>query len=174
MLMLTATRETQGQRPGDFCDAIEGELVVVFSDCHVAPHSDHLGRCREGCPARFFGLNSHQLSTTAKVRATSITWADYVTAIAGYAEARGARAPESAGCYLAERGVELAAMLPGTIAGLADGRVYVRSMPQRSVRGAAAIAAHIVQVSLWRHRSGKRLRELEGEERNRGSQGDRS
>jgi len=33
MLLLTATAETQGQNPGDFCDAIEGELVVTFADC---------------------------------------------------------------------------------------------------------------------------------------------
>ena len=83
MLLLTATRETQGQRLGDFCDAVEGELVLAFADCHVAAHIDRMLRCREGCPARYFGLNSHQASTTAKVRDVAISWADYVEAIAG-------------------------------------------------------------------------------------------
>jgi len=40
MLLLTATAETQGQNPGDFCDAIEGELVVTFADCHVRAGAD--------------------------------------------------------------------------------------------------------------------------------------
>ena len=167
MLMLTATSETQGQRRGDFCEAVEGELVVIFADCHVSAHADRLGCCREGCPARFFGLNSHQMSTTAKVRPIGISWADYVEAIAGYMELRGSHAPHAAACYLAEVTIERAAELPGTVAGLADGRQYVRSMPQPSVRGAAAMAAHIVQLPLWRRRSGKRLRELVDEERNR-------
>ena len=169
MLMLTATSETQGQRPGDFCDTVEGELVVIFADCHVSAHTDRLMRCQEGCPSRFFGLNSHQMSTTAKVRPSGISWADYVEAITGYMEARGARAPQSAACLLAELTIERAAELPGTVAGLADGRQYVRSTPQRSVRGALAVAAHLAQVPVWRHRSGKRLRELEREE---GGQGD--
>jgi len=40
MLLLTATAETQGQNLGDFCDAIEGELVVTFADCHVRAGAD--------------------------------------------------------------------------------------------------------------------------------------
>jgi hypothetical protein len=66
MLLLTATRETQSQRPGDFCDAVEGELVVAFADCYVSAHTDSMLRCREGCPARYFGPDSHQASTTAR------------------------------------------------------------------------------------------------------------
>jgi hypothetical protein len=37
MLLLTATAETQGQLPGDFCDAIEGELLVILADCPYHP-----------------------------------------------------------------------------------------------------------------------------------------
>jgi len=68
-MLLTATTQTQGQIPGDFCEAIEGDLVVTFSDCHVPAHEDDMLRCREGCPPRFFGLSSHERSTTAIVRA---------------------------------------------------------------------------------------------------------
>jgi hypothetical protein len=30
MKLLTATREGQGERQGDFCHAVEGELVLVW------------------------------------------------------------------------------------------------------------------------------------------------
>jgi len=160
MLLLTATRETQGQRPGDFCEAIEGELVVVFSDCHVAAHEDRF-RCKEGCPARFFGLNSHQPTTTAKIRPTEISPADYATAIAGYAESRGSPAAETAGYVLADFTVgRAAALLPGTVIGLADGRQYVRASPKPTPGGAAAAAGHFIRVFTWRHHYAERLREI--------------
>lgn len=96
MLLLTATTETQGQMPGDFCDAVEGELVVAFSDCHVSAHQDDLFRCREGCPARFFGLNSHERTTTARILDVPVTRKDYLLALSAYGEHR-AVLPEAAG-----------------------------------------------------------------------------
>jgi len=167
MLLLTATRETQGQKPGDFFNAIEGELVVIFTDCHVPAHEDHM-RCREGCPARFFGLNSHQTATTAKVSTTQISPADYALAIAAYGEHRGARAPEAMARRLAEIMLgQAAGKLPGTVAGLVDGRLQARTAPRASVRGIAIAAAHTVRLPAWHHRYGKRLRELDRDERKR-------
>jgi hypothetical protein len=118
MLLLTATAETQGQMPGDFCDAVEGELVVVFSDCHVSAHQDDLFRCREGCPARFFGLNSHECTTTALVRDVPVSREDHLLALSAYAEHRGSPAPGSFGCYVGTRMVSGAVtFLPGTVVG---------------------------------------------------------
>jgi hypothetical protein len=58
--VLTATHLTQGQRPGDFCYAVEGELVRLPSlEC------DDAARC--GCQRAFEGLSSHRATTTARV-----------------------------------------------------------------------------------------------------------
>jgi hypothetical protein len=120
MLLLTATAQTQGQSPGDFCDTIEGELVVVFADCHVRAHEDDLGRCREGCPPRWFGLSSHERATTAMVRDVPISREDYLLAMSAYAELRRSRAPESLACVLGTQMVDQAVLiLPGAVVGFA-------------------------------------------------------
>lgn len=173
MLILTATRKTQGQHPGDFFDAVEGELAVVFTDCHVDAHSDRMRmRCREGCPARFCGLNSGQMATTAEVSATEISYADYVLALTAYAEHRGARTPGSFAALLAENMLaDAAGKLPGTVVGLIDGRMQTRATVRPTVRGVTVAAAHLAMVSVYRHRSGKRLRELDRQERQAASPG---
>jgi hypothetical protein len=164
MLMLTATRETQGQHPADFCDAIEGELVVVFTNCRVRAHLDRWLRCREACPGRFFGLNSHQAATTAKIRDVGFSQDDYALAIAGYVEYRGGSAPESAGCYIAERMLDYAARRPGTVIGITGRCLDVRAAPRASVAGIVAVAAHQMRLPYWRHHYSKRLRELDRED----------
>lgn len=164
MLLLTATRDTQGQHPGDFCEAIEGELVVVFSDCHVDAHQDQL-RCREGCPARFFGLNSHKATTTAKIRSVEISPDEFAAAIAGYAESRGSSASETVGYVLADLTIERGVELPGTVVGLTDGRQFVRASARPTLRGVLAMAGQIARSPGWHHGYTKRLREIDKRER---------
>jgi hypothetical protein len=54
-----------------------------------------------------------------------------------------------------------------TVTGLGDSGQYVRSSRRPDVRGVPAVAAHVVRLPGWRRRSGKRLRELDIEERRR-------
>ena len=59
MKVLIATNHTQGQRPDDFCDTLEGELVrlpAVVCDCPDC-----------GCERAVEGLASHKATTTFTV-----------------------------------------------------------------------------------------------------------
>jgi hypothetical protein len=96
-------------KPGDFCDTIEGELVGMFADREVKAHQDGMLRCREGCPPRFFGLNSHERTTTAMVRDVPVSRADYLLALSAYAEHRGSRAPQPMACVLGTQMVNVGA-----------------------------------------------------------------
>ena len=59
MYVLVATTEHQGDRPDDFCHAVEGELVMLpILEC-ANP------KC--GCQRSFAGISSHRATTTAKV-----------------------------------------------------------------------------------------------------------
>ena len=66
MKVLTTTSRTQGARPGDFCHAIEGELVLLGWVCGCAGGSHPGGTC--GCGRAFTGANSTLATTTAMVR----------------------------------------------------------------------------------------------------------
>lgn len=60
MKVLVATTIGQGDRPGDYCWTVEGELVTpIGPECH---DSDRCG-CRRGFP----GLGSERATTTAMV-----------------------------------------------------------------------------------------------------------
>lgn len=60
MLVLVATRQSQGDVPGDYCWTVEGELVTpVVAECA----SGHRCGCRRGFP----GLASAKATTTAMV-----------------------------------------------------------------------------------------------------------
>lgn len=100
MLLLTATAETQSLNPGDFCDTVDGELVVIFADCHVPAHQDDMLRRRKGCPPRFFGLNSLERTTTTMVRDVPMSREDYLLALGAYAERLESLAPQSIACFL--------------------------------------------------------------------------
>jgi hypothetical protein len=151
MLLLTATAETQGLKPGDFCDAIEGELVVMFADCHVRAHQDDLLRCSEGCPPRFFGLNSHERTTTAMVRNVPVSREDYLLALSAYAEQRGSPAPQAMACVLGTQMVSAAVMhAPGTVVGFTAGRLADRAVPRRDWRNVAATASAMARSFAWR------------------------
>lgn len=79
MKVLVATVETQGERPGDYHHAIDGELVWVQEPC-----ATDLRRMPNacGCGRGFAGLASHRATTTARVaELPELTRDDYVTAI---------------------------------------------------------------------------------------------
>ena len=81
MKLRTATPERQGERPGDFCHAIEGELVVLGLVC-ATDQNDPLGGC--GCGRAFSGLQSRRATTTALVRDLDLSRDDLEFAIAAW------------------------------------------------------------------------------------------
>jgi hypothetical protein len=80
MKLLTATRERQGERDGDFCFAVEGELVILGDVC-ATDQGNPLGGC--GCGRAFSGLRSDRATTTALVRDLDLTREDLELAVAG-------------------------------------------------------------------------------------------
>ncbi|SOD95450.1 DUF7715 family protein [Blastococcus haudaquaticus] len=81
MKLLTATREGQGEQDGDFCFAIEGELVLPGFVC-ATDQADPDGGC--GCGRAFSGMSSMRATTTAVVRDLDVSPADVRLAITGY------------------------------------------------------------------------------------------
>lgn len=161
MLLLTATAETQGQMPGDVCDAVEGELVVAFADCHIRAHEDHLMRCKEGCPPRFFGLSTNERTTTAMVRDVGISRDDYLLAMTGYAESRGSRSPVSLACVLATRSLDRAVtFLPGTVLSFAAGKLSARREADSTWRDLVTGASCMARSFAWRCHFDRTIRAL--------------
>jgi hypothetical protein len=81
MKLLTATRERQGEQDGDFCFAVEGELVLLGYVC-ATDEADPDGGC--GCGRAFSGMSSLKATTTALVRDLDLTIADLRLAVEGY------------------------------------------------------------------------------------------
>jgi hypothetical protein len=81
MKLLTVTRERQGERDGDFCDAIEGELVLLGLVC-ADDERDPDGGC--GCGRAFSGMSSMRATTTALVRDLDVSVDDVKLAVEGY------------------------------------------------------------------------------------------
>jgi hypothetical protein len=81
MKLLTATREGQGEADGDFCFAIEGELVLLGFVC-AADEADPGGGC--GCGRAFSGMSSMRATTTALVRDLDVSLEDARLAVEGY------------------------------------------------------------------------------------------
>jgi len=81
MKLLTATRERQGEQDGDFCFAIEGELVLLGFVC-ATDEADPDGGC--GCGRAFSGMSSMRATTTAVVRDLDVSLDDVRLAITGY------------------------------------------------------------------------------------------
>ncbi|TFV71338.1 hypothetical protein E4P39_18710 [Blastococcus sp. CT_GayMR19] len=86
MKLLTATRERQGEQDGDFCFAVEGELVLLGFVC-ATDEADPDGGC--GCGRAFSGMSSMRATTTALVRELDITYDDLRVAVDGYLVAAG-------------------------------------------------------------------------------------
>jgi hypothetical protein len=81
MQLLTATREGQGERAGDFSFTVEGELVLVGFVC-ATDQADPDGGC--GCGRAFSGLSSRKATTTAVVRDLDLDEADVQSAVESY------------------------------------------------------------------------------------------
>jgi hypothetical protein len=81
MKLLTATRERQGDQDGDFCHAIEGELVLLGFVC-ATDEADPDGGC--GCGRAFSGMSSMRATTTALVRDLDVSLDDVKLAVEGY------------------------------------------------------------------------------------------
>ena len=81
MKLLTATRERQGERDGDFCHAVEGELVLLGLVC-ADDERDPNGGC--GCGRAFSGMSSMRATTTAVVRDLDVSLDDVRLAVEGY------------------------------------------------------------------------------------------
>ena len=134
MKLLTATRERQGEQEGDFCFAIEGELVVAGYVC-AADEADPDGGC--GCGRAFSGMSSMQATTTALVRDIDVSSDDVRLAVEGYYVAAGA-GPDVIGArefeeMVAETLVEIAeiarAVPVGAVVGRRLDRLVWRSEP---------------------------------------------
>ena len=81
MKLLTATRERQGDQDGDFCHAIEGELVLLGLVC-ATDEANPDGGC--GCGRAFSGMSSMRATTTALVRDLDVSIDDVRLAVEGY------------------------------------------------------------------------------------------
>ena len=86
MKLLTATRERQGERDGDFCFAVEGELVLLGFVC-ATDQANPDGGC--GCGRAFSGMSSMRATTTALVRDLDLSTDDVRLAVEGHYAAAG-------------------------------------------------------------------------------------
>ena len=87
MKVLVATSETQGARPTDSDDCVDGELVWMLDACPTSQRNPD-GEC--GCGRSFSGMNSHGSTTTALVREIpGFTAGDYESALRASFEAQG-------------------------------------------------------------------------------------
>lgn len=86
MKVLTATSTGQGDRPGDYCWTVEGELVVVLEPC-ARDRRDPDGGC--GCGRGFAGMSSQRGTTTGLVREVEIDAQQYRDIVAAHVVALG-------------------------------------------------------------------------------------
>jgi hypothetical protein len=131
MKLLTATRERQGERDGDFCHAIEGELVMLGFVCAL-DEADPDGGC--GCGRAFSGMSSMRATTTALVRDLDVSIDDVSLAVEGYYISAG-MGPDAIG------GAEFADLVAATVVEMAEiaeavpvGAVLGRRLDQLLVR----------------------------------------
>jgi hypothetical protein len=87
MRLLTATRQAQGELPGDFSFTVEGELVLANDLVCARDRDDPDGGC--GCGRAFVGLASRRATTTALVRDLDISPTELRTAVEEFEMARG-------------------------------------------------------------------------------------
>lgn len=135
MKLLTATRERQGERDGDFCFAVEGELVLLGFVC-ATDQADPDGGC--GCGRAFSGMSSMRATTTALVRDLDITYDDLTGAVETHLVAAG-MGPDALGPVdfaelldeTVQETVHFARFWPvGSVVGRRLDSVHVRSFPE--------------------------------------------
>jgi hypothetical protein len=128
MKLLTATRERQRERAGDFCYTIEGELVLLGFVCATDEKNPDDG-C--GCGRAFSGMSSMRASTTAMVRDIDVSVDDIRLAVEGYYASFGLRPEDFSDeedfvAFMAETVAEVA----GVAAALPLGAVVGRRLDQ--------------------------------------------
>lgn len=134
MKLLTATRTGQGERDGDFCHAVEGELVLLGLVC-ATDQKNPDGGC--GCGRAFSGMSSMRASTTAVVRDLDVSVDDVLLAVEGYYVSSGLGPDLIGGAEFADlvaetvaEMTELAAVLPvGAVVGRRLDELIWRSEP---------------------------------------------
>ncbi len=99
MKLLTATRERQGERDGDFCYAVDGELVLLGLVC-ADDEANPDGGC--GCGRAFSGMSSMRATTTALVRDLDVSLDDVTMAVEGYYVSSGIGPDAIGGAALAD------------------------------------------------------------------------
>ena len=82
MNVITATSQTQGDQPGDFCWTAHSELVRPTDACTRDQLDPDSGGC--GCARAWLGLSTSRSTTTAVVRDLDLTRADVVLALAAH------------------------------------------------------------------------------------------
>jgi hypothetical protein len=134
MKLLTATRERQGERDGDFCFAVEGELVLLGYVC-ATDQGDPDGGC--GCGRAFSGMSSMRATTTALVRELDLSADDLRLAVESHYAAAGMGADVVGSAEFADlvsatvdELVEIAPSLPeGAVVGRRLNHLFWRSEP---------------------------------------------
>lgn len=127
MRLLTATRERQGDQPGDFCYAVEGELVLlglVCADDERNPDGD--GAC--GCGRAFSGMSSMRATTTALVRDLDVSIDEVKLAVEGYHVSTGLGPGDIGGAAFAELVAETLVSMEGAAEGFPVGSVVGRRL----------------------------------------------
>ena len=127
MKLLTATAERQGEREGDFCYAVEGELVLVglvCADDERNPDGD--GAC--GCGRAFSGMSSMRATTTALVRDLEVSIGDVKLAVEGYYVSTGLGPVDIGGAAFADLVAETVVSMEDAAEGFPVGAVVGRRL----------------------------------------------
>ena len=131
MKLLTATRERQGERDGDFCYAVEGELVMLGLVC-ATDERDPDGGC--GCGRAFSGMSSMRATTTALVRDLDVSIDDVKLAVEGYYVSSGLGPDLIGGAEFADLAAETVVGMEEIAAALPVGAVVGRRLDQLTWR----------------------------------------
>ena len=131
MKLLTATRERQGERDGDFCYAVEGELVLLGLVC-ATDERDPDGGC--GCGRAFSGMSSMRATTTALVRDLDVFIDDVKLAVEGYHVSSGLGPDLIGGAEYADLAAETVVGMEEIAAALPVGAVVGRRLDQLTWR----------------------------------------
>jgi len=131
MKLLAATRERQGERDGDFCYAVEGELVLLGLVC-ATDERDPDGGC--GCGRAFSGMSSMRATTTALVRDLDVSIDDVKLAVEGYYVSSGLGPDLIGGAEFADLAAETVVGMEEIAAALPVGAVVGRRLDQLTWR----------------------------------------
>lgn len=133
MKVIVATSATQGARPSDSTECVEGELVWLRDVCPASRRNPY-GRCE--CARSFSGMSSNGYTTTALVRDfPGLTPAEYASALTASFDMQGwcACCTSRTVAEVIKELMELAAVIP-------DGTVIERCVDELAPRGSLSSA----------------------------------